>query len=188
MRPLGDHLTAIATGDTVNPYPPENLVALDGAASAWCGGGAPPASTLLDSILDAAAQLAPGAHVGICVANSDNTYTTLAGTDPLVFMLDEMQYTLDEGPGLSAMREGHTVIVEAAESEHRWPRFMSRAVDLGLRSHLGMPISVEGKTLGGLNMYSTARAPVDASRLADARLLGARRPSPWCRPNARTTW
>jgi GAF domain-containing protein len=154
----------------VQPWPPENLVALDGSATAWCGGGAPPT---LRPILDAAEQLAPGSHVGICVASSDNTYTTLAGTDPLVFMLDDMQYALDEGPGITAIREGHTVIVDDAESEHRWPRFMSIAVDLGLRSHLGMPISVEGRTLGGLNMYSTVHASVDAGRLAHARLLAA---------------
>jgi GAF domain-containing protein len=111
--------------------------------------------------------------VGICVASSDISYMTLAGTDPLVFMLDDMQYALDEGPGITAIREGHTVIVDDAESEHRWPRFMSIAVDLGLRSHLGMPISVEGRTLGGLNMYSTVHASVDAGRLAHARLLAA---------------
>ena len=154
----------------MQPWPPENLVALDGSASAWCGVGAPPT---LGPILDAAQQLATGGHVGICVASSDNTYTTLAGTDPLVFMLDDMQYALDEGPGITAMREGHTVIVDDAVSEDRWPRFMSIAVDLGLRSHLGMPISVEGRTLGGLNLYSTVHASVDAGRLAHARLLAA---------------
>ena len=155
----------------MNSWPPENLVALDGTASAWCGGdGARP---VLDGILEAAEQLTPGAHVGICAVTDDNGYATLAGTDPLVFMLDELQYDLDEGPGLTAMREGHTVIVDDAESEHRWPRFMSRAVDLGLRSHLGMPISVEGRTVGGLNLYSTAHTSVDAGRLASARLFTA---------------
>jgi hypothetical protein len=122
------------------------LVAPKGSASAWCGGE----SLLLDSILQTAEQLAPGTHVGICVANSDATYTTLAGTDTFVAMLDELQYDLDEGPGLTAMLEEHTVIVDDAENEHRWPRFRSRAVDLGLRSHLGVPICAEGRTLGGL--------------------------------------
>ena len=111
--------------------------------------------------------------MGISVSSGDSAYTTLAGTDPLVFILDDMQFALDEGPGITAIREGHTVIVDDAESEHRWPRFMSIAVQLGLRSHLGMPISVEGRTLGGLNMYSTVPASVDAGRLAHARLLAA---------------
>lgn len=154
----------------MDPFPPENLVALNGSASAWCGGGA---SVMLDSILQTAEQLAPGTHVGICVADRSRTYTTLAGTDPLVFMLDELQYDLDDGPGLTAVWEEHTVIVDDAESEHRWPRFMSRAVDLGLRSYLGVPIVAEGRTLGGLNMYSTVHASVDTTRLATAKLLAA---------------
>ncbi|WP_195908163.1 GAF and ANTAR domain-containing protein [Nostocoides sp. HKS02] len=155
----------------MHPRPPEDLLALDGSASAWCGGGALP---MLGPILDATEQLAPGGHVGICVVNSDDTYTTLDGTDALVFVLDDLQYVLDEGPGITAMREGRTVIVGDAESEHRWPRFMSLAAALGLRSHLGVPISVEGRTLGGLNLYSTVHASVDARRLAHAKLMAAR--------------
>ena len=154
----------------MQPWTPENPVALDGSASARSGGGKPPT---LRPILDAAEQLTPRGYVGVCVASTDNTYTTLAGTDPLVYMLDDMQYALDEGPGITVMREGHTVMVDDAETEHRWPRFMAIAVDLGLRSHLGIPISVKGRTLGGLNLYSTVRTSVDASRLAQARLLAA---------------
>lgn len=128
---------------------------------------------MLGPILDAAGQLAPGGHVGICVASSDGTYTTLAGTDPLVFMLDDMQYALDEGPGITTIQEGHTVVVDDARTDHRWPRFMSIAVDLGLRAHLGTPISLEGRTLGGLNMYSTVHTSLDPGRLARAKLLAA---------------
>lgn len=152
----------------MDPFASENLVALNGSASAWFGGGA---SLMLDSILQTAEQLAPGTHVGICVADRTGTYTTLAGTDPLVFVLGEIQYDFDDGPGITAVREEHTVIVDDAESEHRWPRFMSRAVDLGLRSYLGVPIVEAGRTLGGLNMYSTVHASVDTTRLATAKLL-----------------
>lgn len=128
---------------------------------------------MLSPILDAAEKLVPGGHVGICVASGDNSYATIAGSHPLVFMLDDIQYALDEGPGLTAMREGPPVIIDDAESEHRWPTFMSIAVALGLRSHLGMPIVVEGRTLGGLNIYSTVHTSVDVGRLAHARLLAA---------------
>ena len=147
---------------------PKNLVEPDGSASAARG---KPAMPMLDSILDAAEQLAPGTHLGISGANDGGTYTTLAGTGPLVFMLDQLQYDLDEGPTLTAMRQGHTVIVDDAESEHRWPTFIPRAVDLGLRSYLGMPVSDDRTTLGGLSMYATTRTPVDVPRLAHARLL-----------------
>lgn len=151
-------------------WTPENLVALDGSVSAWCGAGPPPT---LDRILDATGQLSPGGHVGICAAARD-AYKTLAGTDQLVFVLDDLQYALDEGPGITAVQEGHTVVVDDAEKEHRWPGFMAIAVALGLRSHVGVPIAVEGRTLGGLNLYSTTPGPLDAGRLAHAKRLAAR--------------
>jgi GAF domain-containing protein len=86
-------------------------------------------------------------------------------------MLDVLQCELDEGPGLSAMREEHTVIVDDAESEHRWPRFVPFAVDWGMRSHLGLPLSFADQTVGVLNLYATAHMGVDASRLAHARMF-----------------
>lgn len=154
----------------MDPYSPEDLVVRDGSAAAWRGSGP---SAILESILDAAEQLAPRTHVGICVANTDKTFTTLAGSDPLVFMLDAMQYDLGEGPALAAMQQGYPVIVDDAESERRWPRFASRAAALGLRSFLGVPIVIDGRTLGGLNMYSTTHTPLDAGRLAHARLFAS---------------
>jgi ANTAR domain/GAF domain len=129
--------------------------------------------SVLDSIVHAVSQLGPGIHVGVSVTNSTGTFETLAGTDPLVFVLDDLQYDLDEGPCLTAIREDHTVIVEDAESEHRWPRFMPRAIDMGLRSHLGLPIPIDAKTLAGLNVYSTTHSPLDAGRLDHAKLFAA---------------
>lgn len=154
----------------MDTWHPENVVDPAGSASAWRGERAMP---VLDSIIDVAGQLVPGTHVGICIADNTGTLTTLAGTDPLVFALDDMQYALDEGPSLTAVREGHTVIIDDAESEHRWPRFTPYAVSLGLRSHLGLPICSEDQTLGGLNLYSTTHAHLDADRLAHARVFAA---------------
>jgi GAF domain-containing protein len=153
----------------MSSYTPENVLALDSSAPEWCGAGV---RAVLDSILDAVPHSLPGTHIGISAANEAGACTTLAGSDPLVFMLDELQCELDEGPGLSAMREDHTVIVDDTESEHRWPRFVPYAVDWGVRSYLGLPLTVADTTVGALNLYATAaRVPVDASRLAQARLF-----------------
>ena len=154
----------------MDSWHPENLVDAADSAPAWRGERAMP---VLDSIIDVAGQLIPGTHVGICIADSTGILTTLAGTDPLVFALDDMQYALDEGPSLTAVREGHTVIIDDAESEHRWSRFMPYAVNLGLRSQLAVPIYVEDQALGGLNLYSTTHTHLDADRLAHARVFAA---------------
>lgn len=154
----------------MDSYSPDKPPTADGSSCAWPDPGG---RLVLDMILHAAEHLAPGAHVGITAASGAGTYTTLAGTDSLVFMLDEMQYDLDEGPGLTAMREGQPAMVDDTTTEHRWPRFMVRAQDVGLRSHLAMPICVDGKTLGGITMYSAAQTRVDVAWLPHARLFAA---------------
>jgi GAF domain-containing protein len=129
--------------------------------------------TMLDSIVHALSQLTPGAEVGITVVNNTGAYEAIAATHPLAFVLDDIQRDLDEGPCLTVMRQGHTVIIDDAQSENRWPRFVPRALDLGLCSYVGVAISVDDQTLGALNLYSTIPSPLDAVRLSHAKLFAA---------------
>jgi GAF domain-containing protein len=152
-------------------HTPRHAVAFAPPESAAPSGSLADLTTVLDDVVHSIRELAPGAHVGISAAAPSGTFETLAGSDPLVFVLDDLQYELDEGPCLTAMREGHTVTVEDAESDHRWPRFMSRAVDLALSSHAGLPLAFEDTALGGLNMYSTNHMRMDPVRLAHAKAI-----------------
>ena len=144
------------------------LVALDGQASAWCGGAVLPA---LESMLELVETWSPDDLAGISGANRTGTYTTLVASHHVVFELDSLQNDLDEGPGLTAMREDHTVVVDDTESEHRWSAFMSHSVDAGVRSVLSVPLTLGTTTFGALNLYSTAHRPVDAARLGQVKLL-----------------
>ncbi|MGA8980950.1 MAG: GAF and ANTAR domain-containing protein [Pedococcus sp.] len=131
------------------------------------------AMPVFDSIIEAARHLIPGTHVGVCIADSTGILTTLTGTDPLVFALDDMQCALDEGPSVTAVGQGHTVIIDDAESEHRWPSFMPHAVSLGLRSYLGVPIGVDDQILGCLNLYLRTLKHLDSDLLAHAGVFAA---------------
>jgi GAF domain-containing protein len=94
---------------------------------------------------------------------------TKAATDPLVWELDHLQYTVDEGPCLSALRETPVVVVPDLRREQRWPRYLSSALRTGLRSQMAVRLSVgDQATLGGLNLYSTIRDDIapEAQELA----------------------
>ncbi len=117
----------------------------------------------LDSIVQAARHSVPGVdHAGISVCRRRGTIETKAATDPLVLQLDQLQYELGDGPCLEAIWDEGVVLVEDARAELRWPRFMARAVALGLQSQLGLRLYVEGETLGGLNLYSSEAYSIDA--------------------------
>ena len=68
--------------------------------------------------------------------------------------LDEMQYVEREGPCIDAARSGLMFRVRDAGAESRWPSYMPRAREAGARSVISIPMTVEGKTIGALNVYS----------------------------------
>lgn len=67
----------------------------------------------LDAIVTSARASVPGfAHVGISLVNRNGTIETLAGTGQLVWELVAPQYSLEEGPCVSAMRSEPVVVAE----------------------------------------------------------------------------
>jgi GAF domain-containing protein len=53
------------------------------------------------------------------------------------------------------------VVLEHARTDERWPHYLPRAVELGLRAQLALRLYNDGETLGGLNLYSTESDTVD---------------------------
>ena len=124
----------------------------------------------LDAIVTAARTSVPGfEHVGISVVQGDGTVTTMAATSPLVEELDTLQYKLGQGPCLSTLRDDTLVLAEEMAHEQRWPRYVPRAVEAGVRSQMGVQLLTNEETLGGLNFYSTSSdfISVEAPRRAE---------------------
>jgi GAF domain-containing protein len=101
-------------------------------------------------------------HAGISIAYRDGRVETKAATGDLVGELDELQYSLGEGPCLHAIKDEPVVKVEYAKHDQRWPKFIPNAVAYGLRSQLGVRLYVDEKERGGLNLYSTSSDTIEA--------------------------
>jgi len=129
----------------------------------------------LDAIVETAKASLHGIdHVGVSISHRDGRIETMSGTDQLVWELDALQYELHEGPCDYAVRsEQRVVVMEHARDEKRWPRYVPRAVELGLRSQMGLQLYVEDLTLGGLNLYSTSSDTIDAEVVHIAELFAA---------------
>ena len=92
---------------------------------------------------------------------------TVACSDDLAARVDGVQYELDDGPCLHAMRDGHMVRIEDTAEKARWPEFEAQAAAQGIRSCLALPLSAEGKPAGALNLYArdaSAFGPAEARR------------------------
>jgi GAF domain-containing protein len=123
----------------------------------------------LDAIVRATQLSVPGfEHVGISVVHGDGKIETLAATGQLVWELDTLQYELEEGPCVHAMREQLVVVAENIRHDQRWPRYVPEAVKTGLRAQMAMQLYTHDETLGGLNLYSTASDSIDPDALMAA--------------------
>ena len=86
---------------------------------------------------------------------------TVACSDPVAARVDEVQYRLDDGPGLHAMRGGAVVAIQDTADQAHWPEFEAEAVAAGIRSCLALPLSgdsrdAESEPVGALNLYARA--------------------------------
>ncbi len=88
------------------------------------------------------------------ITSSSGVLTSSAVTAPAVRASDHLQFALDEGPGLAAMLDGTSVLVDDTQTDQRWPRWGSRASNLSIRSALSAPMREDTTTVGSLNLYA----------------------------------
>jgi GAF domain-containing protein len=82
--------------------------------------------------------------------------------------VEDLQFTLGEGPGLDAFSEGAPVVVpDLEEASSRWVHFASAARALGVVGVFAYPLQVGGVTSGVLSLYCGTHDRVDEDRLND---------------------
>jgi transcriptional regulator with GAF, ATPase, and Fis domain len=101
----------------------------------------------------AALTVGDGLSCGITVQTNGRPLT-VAASDALAAQADEVQYGLDEGPCLHALRSGTWVSIRDMASDQRWTSYAARALQHGIRSSLSLPLSGGRDVIGAFNLYS----------------------------------
>ncbi len=114
--------------------------------------------TLRSIVTVAQASLTDVDHAGVTVADSAGRLETAAATDDFVRGLDALQYELHEGPCLDEMTADDTMVVvdRAGVGDPRWPAWLPRAADAGLRSMVAIRLFSRPEAVAVLNLYSTS--------------------------------
>ena len=117
----------------------------------------------LDAIVHGARTSVPGFdQVGISTVDRKGNIHTRATTGDLVQQLDDLQYTLGEGPCFETLHDADVVAAPFIRNEQRWPRYVPGALEIGLRAQLAVRLFLDDEgTIGGLNLYSTVREDID---------------------------
>jgi GAF domain-containing protein len=111
-----------------------------------------------------AVRAIPGADgAGVTLLSQDGRAgQVLAASHPFVAEIDEIQYSvLGEGPCITAALERRTVRSGSLGGEKMWPRFGPRVGRLGVHSALSLPLLLDERTVGAINVYSREKDAFD---------------------------
>jgi hypothetical protein len=95
---------------------------------------------------------------------------SLSTTDDVSQLIEELQYTLGEGPCVDAYQQD-SVVAEPDLAEpvaRRWPAFTPPTLQAGVRAVFGFPLRVGTVRLGALNLYRDRPGLLNGEQHADA--------------------
>ncbi|WP_323959379.1 ANTAR domain-containing protein [Arthrobacter sp. JZ12] len=99
----------------------------------------------------------------------DREGATVGSSSDYARKMDEIQYSFNDGPCLTAAREQVVVEVPDIRREERWPHYAEIISGHGLRSILAVPFDLAGDAKAALNLYSDAVNKFTAPAIERAR-------------------
>jgi hypothetical protein len=110
---------------------------------------------------------------GVMLMSGDIPRGSLCTTNAVSHLIEELQYTLGEGPCVDAYQQNRVVaepdLAEPVAS--RWLAFTPPALAAGVRAVFGYPLRVGSVRLGALNLYRRWASPLSDDQHADALVL-----------------
>ncbi|HWD81275.1 MAG TPA: GAF and ANTAR domain-containing protein [Kribbella sp.] len=109
--------------------------------------------------------------VGVALARDGGVWEPLLSSGPEATELDELQFTLGEGPSGESVTSGVPVLetdLSGLSAGRRWPAFAAGATERGIGAAFAFPIGVGAARVGVLTVYRRERGPLSADLLQDA--------------------
>jgi hypothetical protein len=122
------------------------------------------------SLAAACVRSLPVSGVGLALMTDDGPAGIVAATDGAARVLEELQFTLGEGPCVDASQTGRPVLQPdlARTAPPRWPGFAGGALEAGVRAVFAFPLRVGAIRLGVLDLYRNRAGPLSTDALAEA--------------------
>ena len=98
---------------------------------------------------------------------------SLCTTNAVSSLIEELQFTLGEGPCLDAYNHNQVVLEPdlADPRSPRWVAFAPKALQVGVRAVFGFPLRVGAVRLGALNLYQERPGLLSDDQHADALVM-----------------
>lgn len=110
---------------------------------------------------------------GMMLMTGDVPRGSLCTTDAVSDLIEQLQYSLGEGPCVDAYLHERPVLEAdlAGPQQARWPAFSGPAIDAGVRAVFGFPLRVGAARLGALNLYRDHPGGLTGEQHADALVM-----------------
>ena len=139
---------------------------------------------ILSSVLDGATEETDLSHrfvlactnalpvtgVGLALMTGDGHAGTVAVSDEPAAAMEELQFTLGEGPCMECSATDRPVLQPdlARTGPGRWPEFSSGALGVGIRAIFALPLQVGAIRLGVLDLYRDTIGDLTTDELTEA--------------------
>jgi hypothetical protein len=116
------------------------------------------------------ARQVPVTGAGIIVMANSGPGAMLASTDGAARTMEELQFTLGEGPCVDASTSGQPVLQPrlADTGPKRWPGFTDGALACGVRAVFAFPLHVGAIPVGVLDLYRDVEGELGDTELDEA--------------------
>ena len=115
---------------------------------------------------------------GVMVVDPRGGLELVAASDERSRFVELLQSQIDLGPCVDCVSAGVAVVSTDLTEERRWPEFVAAALGVGFRAVYAIPMRLDGRSVGGLNLlYSDVTELADGQRrlaraFADLAALG----------------
>ncbi|HTT49913.1 MAG TPA: GAF and ANTAR domain-containing protein [Streptosporangiaceae bacterium] len=110
---------------------------------------------------------------GVMLMSGDIPRGSLCTSNEVSHLIEELQYTLGEGPCVDAYQQDQVVTEPdlADPAIHRWPAFSAPVLEAGVRAVFGFPLRAGTARLGALNLYRTRTGLLGTEQYANALVM-----------------
>jgi hypothetical protein len=126
----------------------------------------------LATVCQAITTLLPVCGAAIVLMASGSTQGIASTADSLTASIQDLEFTLGEGPGIDAFSQIEAVCIhDMGSAISRWAFFVPAALGLGVRSIYSLPLRSGRMALGTVTLWSDRADGLDDSQQVDAALV-----------------
>ena len=135
------------------------------------GDGTPQLET--ERLCEVCADVTGTSGAGIMLMSGDMPRGSVCTTNDVSALVEQLQYTLGEGPCVDAYHQDRPVLEPdlADPRTPRWLAFTGPAIEAGVRAIFGFPLRVGAVRLGAVNLYCDEPGLLTDDQHADALVM-----------------